>query len=148
MADDMLKLLDQLNIRQTDIVGWSDGGIIGLDLAMHHPERIRCLVTIGANYDLGDGWGINGHVGHLKFKGIINGDYTDWKIGVTKDISGWVIGASYIDTNAKGNCGAATAINPQPYCFSNGDTNAAGTAFDKTRDAGKGVVVISISKTF
>jgi pimeloyl-ACP methyl ester carboxylesterase len=52
MADDMLKLLDQLNIRQTDLVGWSDGGIIGLDLAMHHPERIGRLVVIGANYDV------------------------------------------------------------------------------------------------
>jgi pimeloyl-ACP methyl ester carboxylesterase len=52
MADDMLKLLDQLNIRQTDIVGWSDGGIIGLDLAMHHPERVGHLVAIGANYDV------------------------------------------------------------------------------------------------
>ena len=52
MADDMLKLLDQLNIRRADIVGWSDGGIIGLDLAMHHPERVGHLVAIGANYDV------------------------------------------------------------------------------------------------
>jgi pimeloyl-ACP methyl ester carboxylesterase len=52
MANDMLKLLDQMNIRQTDIVGWSDGGIIGLDLAMHHPERVARLVAIGANYDV------------------------------------------------------------------------------------------------
>jgi pimeloyl-ACP methyl ester carboxylesterase len=52
MADDMLKLLDQLNIPQTDVVGWSDGGIIGLDLAMHHPERVGRVVAIGANYDV------------------------------------------------------------------------------------------------
>lgn len=52
MADDMLKLLDMLKIQRTDVVGWSDGGIIGLDLAMHHPERVRRLVTIGANYDV------------------------------------------------------------------------------------------------
>lgn len=53
MADDMLALLDLLNIRQTDVVGWSDGGIIGLDLAMHHPDRIGRVVAIGANYDVG-----------------------------------------------------------------------------------------------
>ena len=52
MADDMLKLLDVLNIRRADIVGWSDGGIIGLDLAMHHPDRVGRLVVIGANYDV------------------------------------------------------------------------------------------------
>ena len=52
MADDMLKLLDSLSIDRVDVVGWSDGGIIGLDLAMHHPGRFGRLVTIGANYDV------------------------------------------------------------------------------------------------
>jgi pimeloyl-ACP methyl ester carboxylesterase len=55
MANDMLKLLDKLNIAETDVVGWSDGAIIGLDLAMHHPERVRRLVAFGADYDV-DGW--------------------------------------------------------------------------------------------
>jgi len=52
IADDMIKLLDTLEINTVDIVGWSDGGIIGLDLAMRHPERIRRLVAIGSNYDV------------------------------------------------------------------------------------------------
>jgi pimeloyl-ACP methyl ester carboxylesterase len=52
MANDMLKLLDKLNIAETDVVGWSDGGIIGLDLAMQHPERVQRLVAFGANYDV------------------------------------------------------------------------------------------------
>jgi pimeloyl-ACP methyl ester carboxylesterase len=52
MANDMLKLLDKLNIAETDVVGASDGGIIGLDLAMHHPERVKRLVAIGADYDV------------------------------------------------------------------------------------------------
>jgi pimeloyl-ACP methyl ester carboxylesterase len=52
MSDDMLKLLDYLQLDRVDIVGWSDGGIIGLDLAMRHPERVRRLVAISANYDL------------------------------------------------------------------------------------------------
>jgi pimeloyl-ACP methyl ester carboxylesterase len=53
MADDMLALMDQLNIRQADIVGWSDGAIVGLDLAIRHPERVRDLVLIGGNYNPG-----------------------------------------------------------------------------------------------
>ena len=51
MGDDMIKLLDKLGIARTDIVGWSDGGIIGLDMAMKHPSRVRRLIAIGANYD-------------------------------------------------------------------------------------------------
>jgi pimeloyl-ACP methyl ester carboxylesterase len=52
MAEDMLKLLDKLNIAETDVVGWSDGGIVGLDLAMQHPERVKRLVVFGADYDV------------------------------------------------------------------------------------------------
>ena len=52
MADDMLKLLGTLGLRRVDVVGWSDGGIIGLDLAMRVPDRIGRLVVIGANYDV------------------------------------------------------------------------------------------------
>ena len=52
MGDDMIKLLDKLGIGQTDIIGWSDGGIVGLDMAMKHPSRVRRLVAISANYDV------------------------------------------------------------------------------------------------
>ena len=52
MADDMVQLLDHLGVERVDVVGWSDGGIIGLDLAMRHPERVGRLVVIGANYDV------------------------------------------------------------------------------------------------
>ena len=51
MADDMVKLLDALNVIRADVVGWSDGGIVGLDMAMRYPQRVRRLVVIGANYD-------------------------------------------------------------------------------------------------
>jgi uncharacterized protein (TIGR02001 family) len=107
---------------------------------------------LSATYDLGGGWNILGHVGQFKLKGwstgtdLTNGDYTDWKIGVTKDISGWVFGAAYIDTSAKGSCNAA---NPGFYCFANQLPNAGiGGAGTKFKDAGRGIVVLSVSKTF
>lgn len=93
-------------------------------------------LDFGATYDLGGGWGINGHLGSLKFKNMNNANYTDWKIGVTKDVSGWVFGASYIDTNAKGSCATG-----QFYCFSN--SSATGT-----KDAGKGALLFSVTKSF
>ncbi len=50
MADDYLALLDHLGIDQVALVGWSDGGIIGLDIAIHHPERLSALYAFAANY--------------------------------------------------------------------------------------------------
>lgn len=50
MTDDMIALLDQKQIAKVDIVGWSDGGIIGLDMAMRYPQRVNKLITIGSNY--------------------------------------------------------------------------------------------------
>ncbi|WP_337268797.1 alpha/beta fold hydrolase [Oryzifoliimicrobium ureilyticus] len=49
MASDYLALLDTLGIKKVDLVGWSDGGIIGLDIAMHHPERLNKLFAQAAN---------------------------------------------------------------------------------------------------
>ena len=80
---------------------------------------------------------------------MTNGSYTDWKLGVTKDINGWVIGASYIDTNAKGQCSGATTY--QPYCFSStnfDNAGALGNNPNKLKDAGRGIAVVSVSKTF
>lgn len=52
MAADTVALMDKLGVVKADIVGWSDGGIIGLIIAMDRPSRVRRLVTIGANYSL------------------------------------------------------------------------------------------------
>src|SRR5271170_3662076 len=49
MADDVVALMDELKIRKADIVGWSDGGIIGLDLAMRHKERVGKVFAFAAN---------------------------------------------------------------------------------------------------
>ncbi|HWD26326.1 MAG TPA: alpha/beta fold hydrolase [Rhizomicrobium sp.] len=52
MAGDMLALMDHLHIKRADVVGWSDGGIIGLAMAMKRPDRIDKLMAIGANFDV------------------------------------------------------------------------------------------------
>jgi pimeloyl-ACP methyl ester carboxylesterase len=49
MASDYLALLDYLKVDKVGLVGWSDGGIIGLDIAMHHPERLTGLFAQAAN---------------------------------------------------------------------------------------------------
>jgi pimeloyl-ACP methyl ester carboxylesterase len=49
MADDVVALMDDLKIAKADIVGWSDGGIIGIDLAIRHKDRIGKVFAFAAN---------------------------------------------------------------------------------------------------
>jgi pimeloyl-ACP methyl ester carboxylesterase len=49
MAADYLGLLNFLNIGKVVVVGTSDGGVIGIDIAVHHPERLAGLFVQGAN---------------------------------------------------------------------------------------------------
>ena len=49
MAEDTVGLMRQLGIESAVVVGYSDGGIIGLDMAIHHPERVTKLAVTGAN---------------------------------------------------------------------------------------------------
>lgn len=49
MADDVVGLLDVLKVPKADVVGWSDGGIIGIDLALRHPDRVGRVFAFAAN---------------------------------------------------------------------------------------------------
>jgi len=49
MADDYAALLDALKIDSANVIGWSDGGINGLLLAIRHPEKVKKLAVTGAN---------------------------------------------------------------------------------------------------
>ena len=89
-------------------------------------------IDLGAAYDLGDGWGINGHVGYLDMAHSNTADYTDWKLGATKDIGGYVIGLSYVGTDA----------DKSVYTWVNAAKN------DRAFFAGKNTAVLSVSKTF
>lgn len=87
-------------------------------------------IDLTATVDLGRGFGVVGHVGHQKVKNFGDFDYTDYKLGVTKDIGGWVFGIAYIDTDAEESL----------YTL----TNATGKAVN----IGDAAVVLSVSKTF
>jgi uncharacterized protein (TIGR02001 family) len=129
---------DYFSLRGVNSVGASTG----------KSTKGSSYLDLGATYDLGNGWGINGHVGLLNLENVHNGDYTDWKLGVTKDINGWVFAASYIDTNADGKCRGATTY--QPYCFTNSNSDVAGVINfgSHTKNAGDSTLVVSVSKSF
>ena len=49
MADDFNALLDSLHLQHCYVIGWSDGGISGLLLAIRHPDKVKKLVVSGPN---------------------------------------------------------------------------------------------------
>jgi pimeloyl-ACP methyl ester carboxylesterase len=49
MADDFNALLDHLKIKSCYVIGWSDGGNIGLLLTIHYPDKVKKLASTGAN---------------------------------------------------------------------------------------------------
>lgn len=75
-----------------NFIGWVGTG--GAD------TRNSQYLELNANYDLGSGWGLIGHVGHQKVKNLSGADYTDWKAGVSKDVGFGVLTVAYTDTDA------------------------------------------------
>lgn len=89
-------------------------------------SRNNFYVELGADFELGDGWGLNAHVGYQKLKNdpVLKG-YVDYSAGITKDLQGWILGASVVATNHR-----------DWY------------QTDKGRDAGRPGVLVSLSRSF
>jgi pimeloyl-ACP methyl ester carboxylesterase len=51
MAADVVAVMDALRIRRAAVVGWSDGAIIGLVMALHDPQRLTRVFAFAANMD-------------------------------------------------------------------------------------------------
>lgn len=95
-------------------------------------------LDLGFAYDLGNNFGVNAHYGYQYLKGDARaaeiggqfpgpGNISDWKLGGTYTVDGWVFGLAYIATNRN-------------YSF--------GTAALTNKDIGSGTAVVSVSKTF
>jgi pimeloyl-ACP methyl ester carboxylesterase len=50
MADDFAALLTQLRLDSAYVLGWSDGGINAVLLALRHPDKVKRLAATGANF--------------------------------------------------------------------------------------------------
>ena len=51
MASDVVAVMDQLHLPKAAVVGWSDGAIIGLVMAMTDPQRLTRVFAFAANMD-------------------------------------------------------------------------------------------------
>jgi pimeloyl-ACP methyl ester carboxylesterase len=50
LADDVVALLDHLGIERADVLGFSLGGLVAMELGMRHPGRVDRLVVAAAHY--------------------------------------------------------------------------------------------------
>jgi uncharacterized protein (TIGR02001 family) len=98
-----LAVSDYFGLGSTQVGGgyWSDrndGSLL--------PDRGRSknsyYVDLTANVPVGEKLTIGAHVGTLKVKNYGELDYSDWKLGATYNLKGWLLGAAYVDTNASG----------------------------------------------
>ena len=87
-ASEKVSLGAKYSISTTDLFGYANSDGSGyLDLT--------------ANFAVAEGWTINTHAGKQWIEGNDAFEYTDWKLGLTKDFGqGLAISVAYIDTNA------------------------------------------------
>ncbi len=129
-------------------IGWFGGA------GLNEKTRGSGYLELNANYDAGDGWTLIGHVGRQKVKrsvatgGFTDANYTDWKIGVSKDIGFGTITAAYSDTNTSGSCPPVGVIN-NAYCWGNsGVVPGVSGPTAGFKDVSKGAFALTFLKTF
>jgi len=68
--------------------------------------RGNWYLDLSASHDLGQGWGVNAHYGRQSIRnatapaiGLKETTVDDYKVGVTKDLSGWVVSAAWLGTS-------------------------------------------------
>lgn len=55
LANDVAAFMDAVGLNKADVLGYSVGAEVGLQLAIRHPEKVNKLVAASAAYDL-EGW--------------------------------------------------------------------------------------------
>jgi pimeloyl-ACP methyl ester carboxylesterase len=55
LADDIAAMLEHLKIKQADLLGYSMGGGVAMQVAIRHPDKVRKVVSISAVFRH-DGW--------------------------------------------------------------------------------------------
>jgi uncharacterized protein (TIGR02001 family) len=85
-------------------------------------------LDLAATVELAPKFSLVAHYGMQTVENVSGADYDDYKIGVTYDLNGWLLGLSYIDTDIT--------------------LNTPNQSGRETEDLGKGTVVLSVTKSF
>ena len=88
-------------------------------------------LDLTGTFDIGNGLSLAAHVGHQSVSGRSSASYTDYKLGISKDIAKYgTVGLAVTGTDAKDSCTAA-----EDYCFGG-------------YEAGKSRAIVTFSKSF
>ena len=125
-----LAVSDYFGLGSTQVNGgyWaskSDGSL----LPDRGGSKNSSYLDLTASIPVGDKLTIGAHVGSLKAKNYGELDYTDWKLGLTYNVKGWLLGAAYVDTDAS-----------RDWYYTGGSTG--------NRETGTATVVASVGRTF
>src|SRR5262249_9213222 len=91
-------------------------------------------LDLSGTYEIGSGFNLVGHIGHQTVNHYGKFNYTDYKIGLTKDWAGVTWGAAVIGTDARKSYYRGVELD--------------GALTTKERNLGDTTLVLSVSKTF
>jgi uncharacterized protein (TIGR02001 family) len=125
-----LAVSDYCGIGSTQVNGayWADKND-GALLPDRGGSKNSYYLDLTANVPVDEKLTIGAHVGTLNVKNYGELDYTDWKLGVTYNLKGWLLGAAYVDTNAN-----------RDWYYTGGSKG--------NKETGTATVVVSVGKIF
>jgi uncharacterized protein (TIGR02001 family) len=117
-----------LNSEQSAGGYWSNrdtGALLGSTSGSDGTWYLDLSATIPVNKELS----VVAHYGMLEVNKYSELDYKDWKLGITYDLNGWILGAAYVDTDAD-----------KGWYYTGGSRG--------NKSTGDSTVVLSVLKTF
>lgn len=122
-------LSDYFGLNDSQANTWFANRDTGAALGAKGSSKGTTYLDLGVTFPVTKELNIVAHYGMLSVKKYSELDYNDWKLGVTYDLAGWVLGAAYVDTDA------------DPAWYYTPGTSG-------TKESGKGGLVFSVTKSF
>jgi uncharacterized protein (TIGR02001 family) len=107
---------------------WADKNT-GAPLGARGSSDGSWYLDLNASFPMSKELSVVAHFGMLEVEKYGELDYKDWKLGVTYDLNGWLLGAAYVDSDAR-----------TEWYYTVGSRGA--------KDSGKQTIVLSVTKTF